>query len=93
MKPFLEGGVYALLFSTTVAFTAFAQLWQLQKVILSTSVEGVSATTFILMSFNSFIGALYGVKQGDVRLVIGVGIGSIAALFTVIVTLVRGGSF
>jgi hypothetical protein len=93
MKPFLNGNIFAFFFSVTVAFSALAQLWQLQKVILSVSVEGVSATAFALVSFNSFIGAMYGIKQIDARLVIGVGIASIAALLTVIVTLMKGGSF
>ncbi len=93
MKPFLDGKAFSLLFSITVAFVAIAQLWQLQKVIFADSVEGVSVITFILLSYNSLIGALYGVKQTDARIVIAVGIAGVAALLTVIVTLARGGSF
>ena len=93
MKPFLDGNTFAFLFSITIACVAIAQLWQLQKVFLADSVEGVSVTTFTLLAYNSFIGVLYGIKQVDARLVIAVGIAGMAAFSTVIVTLARGGSF
>jgi hypothetical protein len=93
MKPFLDGNVFGMLFSITVACVSIAQLWQLQKVFFASSVEGVSAATFLLLAYNSLIGALYGIKQCDSRLVLSVGIACAAALSTAIVTLLRGGSF
>ena len=92
MKPFLDGNVFAVLFSITIGSVAAAQLWQLQKVISAGSIEGVSAATFFLLAFNALVGTLYGVKQCDARLVLLVGISCVAAACTAVVTLFRGGT-
>ncbi len=93
MRPFLEGKLFTALFAITIFGVAAAQASQLWRVVSAVSVEGVSAATFLLLAYNSFVGAMYGVKQLDARLVVAVGFAGICAILTAIITLLRGGSF